>query len=202
MNLALFWAFLLATLAIVGTPGPSVALASGQALRFGPRAAVMTVLGDALGSAVHIAVVTLGLRLLLPVAGAVLPWLQIGGGGYLVWLGLRAVSAAGDGAPVPNARHAFFSGFVACVTNPKAIVFFFAFFPAFIDPAYSVVVQSLIYGGVFILLDAAFILGYAWAAVTLFRHSFGGQARFERLSGAVLIALGLLLMVKGGAEAL
>ncbi len=198
MDPILFLGFLTATLVIVVTPGPSVALASSQAIRFGPRAALITVAGDALGSVVHILIATAGLKILIGASEVILPYLQIAGGLFVLYLAVKSVRATPI-ADVPQSatRTTFLSGFFACVTNPKAIVFFVALFPGFISAAHSVALQSLIYGAIFVALDAAFILGYALLAAQAFKRAAGGWLTVERLSGFGLMGVGALLIAKG-----
>lgn len=203
MDAALFLGFLAATLLIVVTPGPSVALASAQAVRFGKGAAISTVAGDALGSVVHILIAVFSLQTLISLSGLILPWLQMAGGGFILWLAFQALREART--PAPEARPSaprrtsttFLAGFLACVTNPKAIVFFMALFPGFISPAHSVWGQSLIYGAIFIALDAAFILGYALIAMHAFHRAAPPRLRIEHVSALGLLAVGALLIVKG-----
>lgn len=205
MDPALFLAFLAATLAIVVTPGPSVALVSAQALRFGPGAALVAVAGDALGSMVHILVAVAGMQALIAASDLVLPWLQMLGGLFILWLALSAWRAGRtplpDAAAPPRARAprrvSFWAGFLACVTNPKAIVFFIALFPGFISPAHGVLGQSLIYGAVFIGLDAAFILGYALLARHAFNRAAPARLRLEHVSALGLLVVGGLLLARG-----
>lgn len=151
MDPLLFLSFLAATFVIVVTPGPAVALASSQAVRFGPRAAMTTVAGDALGSAVHIIIAVASLQTLIGLSALFLPWLQIAGGVFILWMAWRSFRSVGahveQGAVT---RATFFAGFFSCVTNPKAIVFFVALFPGFISQDHSVLLQSLIYGAIFI----------------------------------------------------
>ena len=134
MNQALFISFLAATFVILIAPGPSCALATSQAMRYGLRVAVITVIGDALGSAFQISIATLGLQVLIGTASSMLPWLQVVGGVYLLYLsykGFRAKLAElppGDRAEDQTLR-AMFAGFLSCISNPKAIIFFGAFFP-------------------------------------------------------------------------
>ncbi|WP_235962713.1 LysE family translocator [Jannaschia marina] len=187
---------------IVVTPGPSVALASSQAVRFGPRAAAVTVAGDALGSIVHILIAVASLQTLIGMSEVVLPYLQIAGGLfilYLAWNSLRTTAEhqpnEGQSTQVPRAT--FFAGFFACVTNPKAIVFFVALFPGFISSEHSVIVQSLIYGAMFVGLDAAFIFGYALLAMHAFNKTISGRLSIERVSGFGLAGVGALLVYKG-----
>ena len=201
MDPFLFYSFLAATLFIVVTPGPSVALASSQAVRFGPRAAILTVAGDAFGSVVHILIAVASLQTLLSLSDIILPYLQMVGGLFILYFAFRAFADSREPADpeiVPTASPAtFIAGFVACVTNPKAIVFFVALFPAFISPTHSVAVQSLIYGVIFVALDAAFILGYALLAMVSFRKALSHRVRIETISGFGLLGVGLALIFKG-----
>lgn len=200
MNTALFLGFLAATFVIAVSPGPSVALASSQAVRHGPKAAIIATLGDAFGTVVHILVAVLSLEVLIRSAASILPWLQIVGGVYILYLGLRSLrdAKANDETVKPTVyRSAFLSGFLACVSNPKAIVFFAALFPGFIDPKLSVALQSTLYGATFVLIDGAFILGYALIAHRAANSRLGHHFDMDRLSGVGLIAVALLLVVRG-----
>ncbi len=201
MDPALFLSFLAATLVIVISPGPGVALASSQAVRAGPRAAIATVLGDALGSAVHIFIVVLSLQALLSVADRILPAIQIIGGAYILYLAWRALSEEPSDAPLTTPwrgyRDAFVAGFFSCVSNPKAIAFFAALFPGFISPDHDVITQSLIYGVIFIVLDALFLIGYAMLAVTATESRFASKINLNKLSAAGLFGVGALLVIKG-----
>jgi len=198
MDLTLFLSFLAATAIIVCTPGPSVALASSQAVRYGPRAALVCVAGDALGSVVQIIVATASLHYLVALSGHILPWLQMAGGAYILYLAWRALTDTDDVSSPQSARRAsFLSGFFACVTNPKSIVFFAALFPGFISAEHSVWMQSLIYGLIFVVLDAASIIGYALLALQAFRSPVGRRISVATLSGVGLFGVGSLLIYKG-----
>lgn len=202
MDTVLFLSFLAATLLIVGTPGPSVALASSQAVRFGPKAAAVTVAGDAVGSVVHILIAVASLQTLIGMSEVVLPYLQMAGGAFILYLAWQSFRSTATIEPMANGatsvpRATFFAGFFACVTNPKAIVFFVALFPGFISQDHSVFVQSLIYGAIFVGLDAAFIFGYALVAMHAFRRTLSGRFSIEKISGLGLFGVGVLLIFKG-----
>ena len=197
MDPVLFAGFLAATALIVIPPGPSVALASSQAVRFGPKAAMVCVAGDALGSLVHILIAVASLQTLIALSEVILPYLQIAGGLFICYLGYRSFTAAPVEARQGIPRATFWSGFFACVTNPKAIVFFVALFPGFIDPEGSVVLQSLVYGAIFIVLDAASILAYALLAMHTFRRTVSRWLSIDTLSGLGLFGVGALLVWKG-----
>lgn len=203
MDPILFAGFITATLLLVISPGPSCALASSQAIKHGKRAAVLCVLGDALGTVVHILVAVISLNALISVAGVVLPFLQIAGGGFILYLAYKSFFASLQPSKVAvftADRSAFLSGFFACVTNPKAIVFFVALFPGFISPDLHIGMQSLIYGTIFVLLDAASIYGYAMLAMYVVNSTLAPRVNIDKISGLGLCGVGLLLVFKGYKE--
>lgn len=200
MDPILFASFIAATLFIIVSPGPSVALASSHAVKSGPRAMMLCVAGDALGTVVHIIIAIVSLNVLINAAGAVLPILQIAGGLFILYLAYCSFFADATPAKAPllsAGRSAFLSGFFACVTNPKAIVFFVALFPGFISPDLHVGVQSAVYGVIFITLDAASIIGYALLARYLVTSAIAPRINIDKLSGIGLFGVGLLLVFKG-----
>lgn len=200
MDPLLFLSFLTATLIIVISPGPSCALASSQAVRHGPRAAVICVAGDALGLAVHIVFAVAGLQVLIGLADVILPYLQIAGGIFILYLAFQSLrprrESDGPSRLTPG-RSAFLSGFFVCVTNLKAIVFFVALFPGFILIEHAILPQTLIYGAIFITLDALSVLGYALLARYLVNSTTGHRINIDRLSGFGLLGIRILLVFKG-----
>ncbi len=195
--------FVAATLVIVVTPGPGVALASSQAVKHGMRAALYTVFGDVIGTVVHIAIAVISLNAILNVAAAILPFLQMAGGLFILYLAYHSFRAPADASVSPRlspSRSAFLSGFFGCVTNPKAIVFFIALFPGFISPDFSIGVQTLVYGSIFILLDAAFISAYAMLAMHVVNSTLAPKFDIDKISGFGLLGVGALLIVKGYKE--
>lgn len=200
MDPILFVAFLTTTALFLVVPGPSAAFATAQALRHGPRAAVVTVAGDALGTVVHIVIALAGLSWLIGLSETVLPMLQIAGGCFVLFLAFQAFrSAKHPDVQRPAARDSatFWAGFFTCVTNPKAIVFFVALFPAFINPELNILVQGAVYGAIFIVLDAVSLIGYALAAHYAVQRSFRRWLNIDILSGLGLSGVGLGMIVKG-----
>lgn len=204
MDPLLFASFLAATFVIVGLPGPACALASNQLVRHGPRVTYLSVAGDALGSVVHIIIAVASLQMLIGLADMILPYLQIAGGLFILYLGittLRSSGAHADPEAVLTAdRSAFLAGFFSCVTNPKAIVFFVALFPGFISTEHAILPQALIYGAVFVVLDAASILAYAFLTSYVVKNTIGSRVSVETLSGWGLIGVAGLLIFKGWKE--
>lgn len=204
LNDVLFLSFLAATLVIMITPGPSVALVTSQAIRYGPKIALLTLAGDAAGTTVHIIIATVGLKVLISAAGYILPWMQVVGGGYLLYLAYQGFAETDHKDQLEPTKadslSALIGGFIACVSNPKAIIFFIALFPGFIDPSLNVMFQSAVYGVTFIILDGLSIVLYAAATVYLFKSRFFSEINHHKLSAIGMLLIGLLLCVKGTIE--
>ncbi|MEM6586856.1 MAG: LysE family translocator [Pseudomonadota bacterium] len=200
MDPALFFAFLTTTLVFVAVPGPSVAFATAQAMRHGPRAAYIAVAGDALGTLVHVTVAVAGVTALVALSERILPILQIVGGAFILLMAVHAVRRIGKTERAAHAvsdRVTFWAGFFACVSNPKAIVFFAALFPAFISTEHGLLFQGAVYGAVFILLDGISILGYALLTSSAVRRAKSRWLRADLLSAIGLSGVGVAMILKG-----
>jgi len=200
MDPVLFFAFLTTTLVFLAVPGPSVAFATAQALRFGPGAACIAVAGDALGTVLHVAVAVAGLTALVALSQLVLAFLQILARLFIVWMAVNTLATIGR--PVGqlaqrSGRATFWAGFFACVTNPKAIVFFVALFPAFISPHHNGFLQGAVYGAIFIILDAVSILAYALFARAALSRTTSRWVNAELLSALGLFGVGVAMLIKG-----
>jgi len=198
MDITLLIAFITTTLFFVATPGPSVAFATAQALRHGSRGACITVAGDALGTVVHITVAASSLTILIALSDLILPPLQIAGGIFILYMAYKSYKSAGLGGPVRASEKAtFWAGFFACVSNPKAIVFFVALFPAFISTEHSILLQTVIYGAIFLILDAVSILAYALLTMHTVRRASSRWFKAEILSSLGLSGVGVAMIIKG-----
>lgn len=194
MTLETWLAFLLASVAMLAIPGPTIMLVVGQALGQGRGRALPLVAGVALGDLTAITLSLAGLGALLAASSlgfTVLKWV---GAAYLLWLGIRMWRApVTEGAPPAlPARRAFRDAYVVTALNPKSIAFFVAFVPQFITPAAPFLPQAAVLVASFVTLAAANALLYALLAGRL----SGAVARpavrraFNRLGGAMLMGAG------------
>ena len=199
--------FLLASFAIILVPGPSVLFAVARAVAWGRGIALLTVVGNALGMLVLAALMAFGFGPLLERSALLYAVVQWAGGAYLVWLGVdalrhREVHAERmlDQGPVRPARLSTMrQGFVVGVLNPKAVVFFAAVFPQFIDRrAGHVSIQLMVLGLIFATI--AVLSDGTWAVVAgTAREWLSGNPRrlvmMRMVGGIVMITLGLLILV-------
>lgn len=202
---ATFAGFTLAAAALVAAPGPGQALVLARTLQGGARDGLLTAAGLEIGTLVHTAAASLGLSTILATSAAAFDVVKYVGAGYLILLGVSAWRRAGDAplqpaAPTasgPSSRlllHAAITG----TLNPKVALFFLAFLPQFVDPRRGhVVLQFLTLGLTFAVLG---LLGDGTLALLghRARERFLEAPRWaavrERLTGAVLVALGLRLV--------
>jgi threonine/homoserine/homoserine lactone efflux protein len=107
-----------------------------------------------------------------------------------------------NGDAVRNPWSRYGQGFVTSASNPKAIVFFAALFPQFVDPSATVLpvaVQFLILGVVFLVVDGLSVLLYA-ATAGRFSSWLSARGRVtaqRRFTGIALIGAAGLLSLRG-----
>jgi len=194
-------AFLAIAVFVVVTPGVDTALVTKNALLHGRRAAVMTAFGVNAGIAAWTAASALGLGALLHRSEALFTAVKLAGAAYLVVLGAQALWLSRrrglPRAPVASRsrRSPFVQGVLSNLLNPKIAVFFTSFLPQFVSPGGPVLGQLLLLGVLFNLLGLAWLLGCA-----VFTSRVGDalrrprvRAALERVTGCVLVALGLRL---------
>lgn len=178
MSLDTLLLYALASTALALTPGPTMLLALSNGIAGGMRRAAWGIAGASLGSSVLIAVVALGLGSLLAASEWLFQALRIGGVLYLVWLGLKLwraappdVRAALQDAPAQadQGRIALLRSLGVALSNPKAVLFFAAFLPQFIDTRQAQGPQYLVLGAVFVAIDTCVMLAYAGAGTQAVR---------------------------------
>ena len=198
--------YLIAAIIIIIAPGPSVLFVIARAVSWGRKISVLTVAGNVTGSFVLSTLVALGLGPILQRWHIAYVGVQWGGGLYLINLGIeairqRAVHAAdmtNQGPLAPTIRKSIRDGFWVGVLNPKAIVFFAAVLPQFVDIDGGHVTSQLIFMGlVFCVL--AFISDGSWGLLAGTARAWlaTDNRRLERLrgfGGTIMIILGLAVL--------
>ncbi len=202
-------AFLLTVYVLILIPGPSVLFVVSRGVALGRRAALATVLGNAAGLALQLALVLIGVGSLLARSDAVFTTVKLIGAAYLVLLGVRsirdrkqlaAVLTAPAAAPRSVAKIVR-EGFVVGATNPKGVIIFTAVLPQFIEPSRGHATLQLALLGL-ICVAVALLSDGAWAIASGTARAWLGRSprRLERLSwggGLTLIALGAGLALTG-----
>lgn len=198
-GIADYGAFCAAIIVFLAIPGPGNLALITSTGKGGIRGGLAATLGVIAGDQVLLWMAVAGVAALLaayPAAFSAVQWL---GAAYLAWLGARMLWSKPGGAPVLNMRpsHFFQQTLMITLLNPKAIVFYMAFFPLFVDPAQH---QGLLTFGVMALTIAFLTFLYGLAA-TLLAHHLAERMRaspmlghrLEQLAGIFLIGFGVKL---------
>ncbi len=198
MSAELYLAYLVACFVIVIVPGPTVTLIVANSLRHGTRAGLLNVVGTQIGLALMIGIMCVGLASIIAGMGFWFDWVRLAGAAYLVWLGiklLRSSGSLGAAGPAPTPRGGFLlQGFLVILSNPKALLFFGAFIPQFVDPEGAYVRQIVVLGLTF--MAVATLCDGAYAVVTGGASALLSRTRvrlLSRASGLVLIGGGVWL---------
>lgn len=194
-------AYVLAVIVFLAIPGPgNLALLTSTA-QGGLRGGLLATLGVIAGDQVLIWAAVAGMAALLVAMPVLFGLLQWAGALYLIWLGLRLIRATDAGGAVisMSSGRYFRQSLLITVLNPKAIVFYLAFFPLFIDPQQH---QGLLTFAVmaFIAAFLTFLYGLILCSVAIrVSARWGGRPHLgrwlNRLAGLVMIGFGLRMIL-------
>lgn len=194
-------AFLAAMSVMAVTPGPANVFAVATGMQRGKAAALAGVAGMNCATLVWFAAAALGLGALIAAFPVVFQWVAVGGGLYVAWLGARALWRAWKGEVFAvetvtasrGKRGAFMDGFMVQIANPKAVLFFSAVLPPFLDVSRPVVPQLVMFGAATIGFDVIAMSAYGLGGAALARRM--NEPRFRRGFEAFV---GLLLLTAAG----
>ncbi|MBX2812904.1 MAG: LysE family translocator [Myxococcales bacterium] len=198
------WLLYVATvLALMSTPGPSHLLMVSNSMSNGFRRSLATALGDLTANVFQMLAAGLGLVAVLVAskqAFSVIKWLGVS---YLIWLGIRMIwrsfssSVGKPDQPPASLMQLWLQGFVTSAANPKAVVFFAALFPQFIDHEAGLGGQIAILGATYIAIDGAFLVAYGAGAEWL-ANRLRDRVRvwLDRFAGVCLFGTAVLLGLK------
>jgi homoserine/homoserine lactone efflux protein len=195
MSLQLYLGYLVACVALVILPGPTVTMIIANSLRHGMRAGLLIILGTQIGQLVVFCVLMFGLKWVMDFMGTWFDWIRLAGALYLAWIGIAMLRSpatelhADAEAGRPDPYSFVLTGLGIALTNPKSLLFLCAFVPQFIEMSRPYVPQLAVLMLTF--MATAFVGDAAYAAVA---GSAGmlviGRRRqiLNRVCGTILIA--------------
>ncbi|MGW8193256.1 MAG: LysE family translocator [Desulforhopalus sp.] len=202
---------LIAVTILTLTPGLDTMLVIRNSARGGWVDGSVSSLGICSGLFVHAIISALGISIILLQTAWAFNTLKIAGALYLLWLGLcswKRVMTRGSWVVVGDLdtkqdHFSFFrslrEGFLSNVLNPKAVIFYMAFLPQFIDPQLSPVSQSLMVAGIHFCVSMVYqcFLAAMVDRAKRWLHSPKVARIFDGLTGSVFMFLGLKLTFEG-----
>lgn len=202
----LYMAFLGVMAVMAVTPGPANLFAVATGMDRGKRAAMAGILGMTTATLVWFVAAAMGLGVLITTFPAVFRFITLLGAAYVAWLGVRSLASAfaprsgqarmkgpADWQGPVRGTSALASGFLVQIANPKAILFFTAVLPPFLDPARPMIPQLTMFALATVGLDLVTMTAYGIGGATLALRL--SQPRFKR--GFAIVIGSMLLLASG-----
>lgn len=199
MTLNLWLAYTTTLVIYMSTPGPSHLLMLSNSLGNGFRRSLATAAGDLSANIVQMIVAAIGLTSLIYTSREIFIYIKWAGVAYLVFIGIVLFRREMDpavkmGSGGRSSKALYWQGFMTSASNPKAIIFFAALFPQFVNPQVPAPEQFAMLGLTFLVVDGSFLCAYggfaSWIAQR-FQQYVGHH--MNRISGLLLIVAAILL---------
>ena len=205
MTLANIVALAIATFLLALVPGPGVMATVARALASGFKPATAVIGGIVVGDLLFLLAAIYGLSYVASMLGGLFVAVKYLGGAYLIWLGVSLLRSTGTKAPQndrsppePKSRLDFLSGLAVTLGNPKVIVFYLSFLPAFMDLKTLTGWDVLVIASVVSIVLGGVLSFYAFAAARA--RSLMSNDRFTKrinqTAGGILIGSGSLMIAK------
>ena len=202
--------FLVMETALSLSPGPAVFYVVSQSARGGVRRTLAAAAGILSANGIYFVLSATSLGAIIAASARFFTIAKWAGAAYLIYLGIKALKSAGASHAVAlgnlqppeqgDRRRVYVGALTLQLANPKALLFFLALLPQFIDPASSVVPQMLILAATSMLPEFCILLGYGWLAHRAVHTSakFGVSGRMNRwlgwIEGAGLLGCATLVL--------
>ncbi|WP_044417640.1 LysE family translocator [Halarcobacter anaerophilus] len=194
MDLHIWLTYVLACAILTMTPGPSILLGVVHSLNYGTKNTIFTALGDISANFIQMLLVAIGLGAIISTSELAFQVIKWFGVITLLYMGIKMIKSKpkkieNDGRIIVNVsrKKLYIKGFLVAAGNPKAIVFFTAFFPQFIDLNQSLFLQMSIMCPTMALMDFFFVMFYAFNANKFLNKFEKNIANINKMGGGALI---------------
>lgn len=192
-----------AMIVLAAIPGPGIFAVMARAASGGMLHGLITSIGIVFGDYVFIALCLSGLAYIADVMGSAFIAIKYLGAAYLIWLGYSLLRARGAKAEIETTSKkslasSLLLGLTTTLSNPKAILFYLSFFPAFLPLSSITVVDALIIFAIATVAVGGVMLIYAWATVrarSLLKNRSESRV-FNLVGGSLLIGSGLWMAAR------
>lgn len=196
--------FLAAASILILIPGPSVLYIMARSIEQGYKAGIVSVLGIAVGSLVHIAGAAIGISSILLTSATAFSVVKYLGAIYLIYLGVKKLLEKTPiqqplGVTKNKGLHKiFYDGIIVNTFNPKTAIFFFSFLPQFINVDKGGNASQILFLGILFTIFAVLSdVLYVLLSVKISKWLVGSKKYLRRqknIIGSIYIALGLVTL--------
>ncbi len=210
MTLETWFYYLLTIMLLTSTPGPSVLFSVSNGLNGGVKKSFFGALGGTTAITIIMTLSFTGMGVVIMASDIAFNIIKWAGVVYLIYLGVSAIISKDESffvnskAPKKQSYKAtYLSGFIVGASNPKAILFFTALFPQFIEPTAPLWPQFIALSLTFIVLEMSWLMIYAYfASKALPWLQVKGRAKkVNRLTGSLFVLAGAFLATTSRANA-
>jgi threonine/homoserine/homoserine lactone efflux protein len=193
MSLESWLSFVFASLILTMTPGPSILLGVVHSMNYGVKKTMFTAFGDISANFMQMILVAIGLGIVISsseFAFQVIKWFGVI---TLIYMGIKMLTSTAHSLNITDieskasSKKLFLNGFMVAAGNPKAMVFFTAFFPQFIDPTKPLLNQMLIMCPTMAILDFTCVMFYAISAKKFLGFMQARPMFLNRAGGSALL---------------
>jgi threonine/homoserine/homoserine lactone efflux protein len=206
MTLTTYLLYLAAVALLILSPGPTMLMCMTNALNHGPRRAMTSVAGAVTAVLGVMLLSAMGLGALLATSETAFTTAKVLGAAYLIWLGiktfrsdaaLRIDGEEGGAQAPPSARSFYLQGLLVGASNPKAVLFFAAFFPQFLNPSAPIAPQFAILALTFVAFEFTVLTACALSVARLapMLRSARPVRWINRICGGLFTLMGGLLLL-------
>jgi threonine/homoserine/homoserine lactone efflux protein len=205
MSLATYLLYLAAVAVLVVSPGPTMLMCMTTALNEGKSSALVAAVGSISAALGIMLVSALGLGALLAASELAFTVVKVIGSIYLIWLGIKTFGNKTEAIDLKRAametrrglRPHYVRGILVGSSNPKAILFFSAFFPQFLNPVEPFAIQYSILAITFIACEVSVLAMCAFgvSAIAPFLRSKRHMRWINRMTGGLFATMGCLLLL-------
>lgn len=201
MHIETWFAFFTASFILTMMPGPSILLGMVHSMRYGISKTFFTALGDISANFIQMVIVAVGLGVLISTSEQAFTLIKWFGITTLLYMGIKMIFFSRSKQPqlqkltdeaIPTYK-LYWSGFLVAAGNPKAIVFFTAFFPQFIDPTQPLLSQMAIMCPTMATLDFSWVMLYALLANKSLHFMKAHPQYMNRIGGTALLGAACVL---------
>ena len=201
MDISTWLLFMGVAIVAVISPGPAILLSISNSIRFGVSKVLLSSFGNVCGLLILSTAAIFGLGAILKTSTTLFLVIKLIGAAYLIYLGIRQwrsktnffEDVKEESTQLKSNKRFFFEGFLIAVTNPKAILFFTALFPQFINMQASLVSQFLIMTFTFMVISFVALTTYGLLAKKTKKWLSTGQRAkwFNRTLGSLFVLIGV-----------
>ncbi|NRF23772.1 LysE family translocator [Vibrio coralliilyticus] len=199
MDIDVWFTYVVTVLVLMSTPGPSQLLMLSNSMGSGFRRSIYTAIGDLTANFFQMVIAALGLTTVIANSQHFFTAVKWGGVAYLFYLGMKLLLSNPSNTIEQQGQQRsksslYWQGFITSAANPKAVVFFAALFPQFINPESGLLMQFVVLSSTYLIMDCVFLCFYGKFAESIAHRLYGNMKhQLDRVSGIFLMVAAVLL---------